>query len=124
MKVNEIRIIIDAPQEKVFEYTLEPKNTQFWVEESIPMETDTKQINVGTKYSNKHITRKVTDYERDKFIELTDIDGIYSCSYSFKKIENNKTELIFFESNSNGSEVEYPIDAGCFKKLKEIIENN
>lgn len=122
MKTNEIRIIINAPQEKVFEYTLDPKNTKYWVENSIEMTTDTDQINIRTKYSNEFITREVTDYERDKFLELTDVDGIYSCSYTFRKIDSEVTELIFFESNSDGSDIEYPIEQSNFEKLKEILE--
>lgn len=122
MKVNEIRITIKAPPEIVFRYTLEPKNTKHWVEDSLEMITDTEQIGLGTKYSNQYITREVTDYQRDSFLELTDIDGEYSCSYSFRKIDDDSTELIFFESNSDGSELEYPIEADCFKKLKETLE--
>lgn len=122
MKVNELRITIKAPPEIVFEYTLEPKNTPLWVEEAIEMKTDTNQINLGTKYSNEFIIREVIDYDHNKFIELADVDGVYSCSYSFRKIDEGNTELVFFESNSDGSELEYPIEADCFKKLKEILE--
>jgi len=122
MKTNEIRIEIVAPCQNVFEYTIEPKNTKHWVEGSIEMKTDTDQINVGTKYSNEFITRDVSDYERDKFIELTDLDGNYSCSYSFRKIDEDTTELVFFESHADGSELEYPIGDECFAKLKELLE--
>lgn len=122
MQTNEIRITIKAPPEIVFEYTLEPKNTKYWVEDSIEMTTDTDQIGLGTKYSNKHITREVTDYQRDNFLELADVDGIYSCSYSFRKIDDDTTELIFFESHNDGTELEYPIEADCFEKLKEVLE--
>lgn len=122
MKLNEIRVIINSPQEKVFEYTIEPKNTKHWVEDSIEMKTDTEQINLGTKYSNEFITREVVDYDRDKFIELSDIDGIYTCSYSFRKLDDDSTELIFFESNDDGSELEYPLEKESFKKLRKILE--
>jgi len=122
MTTNEIRVTINRSQQEVFEYTVEPKNTKHWVKDSIEMKTDTDQINIGTKYSNEFITREVTDYERNKFIELTDIDGIYSCSYSFRKIDENSTELTFFESNSGASELEYPLEQRYFEKLKEILE--
>ena len=123
MKVNEIRTIINIPQDELFEYTIEPKNTKHWVEGSIEMLTNTEQIDIGTQYSNEHVTREVVDYERDKFIELADINGIYSCSYTFRKINDDSTELIFFESNSDGSDLEYPIEAKCFEQLKEKLEN-
>lgn len=122
MKTNEIRIVINSPFETVFEYTIEPKNTKNWVEGSIEMKTDTEQINIGTQYSNEFITREVTDYERDKFIELADVDGVYKCSYTFRKIDENSTELIFFESHDDGSEPEYQLEKQHFQKLKELLE--
>lgn len=122
MKTNEIRITIKALPEKVFEYVLEPKNTQFWVEDSVEMKTDTDQINLGTLYSNEFITREVIDYQRDTFIELADTEGSYSCSYSFKKIDDETTEIIFFESHDDGLELEYPLEEKNFEKLKEILE--
>lgn len=122
MKTNEIRITIKAPPEIIFEYVLEPKNTKHWVEGSIEMKTDTEQINLGTKYSNEFITREVMDYDRNKFIELADVDGVYSCSYSFRKKDEDSTELIFFESHDDESELEYPIEVDCFQKLKEMLE--
>lgn len=122
MKSNEIRVTINAPREKVFEYTLEPKNTPEWVEGAIEMQTDTEQIGIGTKYSNEYLTREVTDYEKNLFLELTDLDGNYSCSYSFRKIDEENTELIFFESCTDGSELEFSIEKRFFEKLKEILE--
>ena len=86
------------------------------------MKTDTNQINLGTIYSNEFIKREVTDYDRNRFIELSDLDGTYSCSYSFKKLEDESTELIFFESHDDGSELEYPIDQESFERLREVIE--
>lgn len=124
MKVNEIRITIIAPISEVFEFTLEPQNTKQWVTDSVEMKTDTNQINLGTKYINKFITREVTDYDCNRFIELSDIDGSYVCSYSFRKIDDEATEIIFFESHDDGSELEYPLDQKNFEKLKELLENN
>lgn len=122
MKANEVRIVINRPQKEVFEFTLEPKNTPLWVHDAIEMQTDTMQINIGTKYSNEFITREVTDYDRDKFLELHDVEGTYSCSYSFRKIDEDTTELVFFESHDNASELEFPIEEKYFQKLKEVLE--
>lgn len=119
---NEIRVRINAPREKVFEYTLEPKNTPEWVEDAVEMQTSTEQIGIGTIYSNEYIGREVTDYEKNVFLELADMDGNYSCSYSFRKIDEENTELIFFESSNDGLELEFPIEKRFFEKLKEILE--
>lgn len=119
---NEIRVRINLPREKVFEYTLEPKNTPEWVIDAVEMETDTAQIGIATRYSNEYICREVSDYEKNVFIELTDLDGNYSCSYSFRKVDEETTELTFFESHSDGSDLEYPLDKKSFERLKEILE--
>jgi membrane peptidoglycan carboxypeptidase len=122
MKHKQIRVTINIPHEKLFEYVIEPKNTKFWVSGSIEMTTDTDQINTGTRYSNEFITREVTDYERNKFIELIDDDGNYSCSYTFRKIDDECTELIYFESNADGEDLEYPLELKYFEKLRELLE--
>tara|TARA_B100001179_G_C18604376_1_gene413091 strand:- start:357 stop:731 length:375 start_codon:yes stop_codon:yes gene_type:complete len=124
MVTNEIRMIVHAPHTEVFEFTVEPKNTKHWVKDSVEMSTDTKQINLGTQYSNEYVTREVTDYERDKFIELSDTHTPYTCSYSFRKISDTTTEIIFFESSNNEEELEHPLEHKHFEQLKELLEKN
>ena len=119
---NEIHIIINKSQSEVFEYMLEPKNTPKWID-FIKSETiDTEQIDVGTIYTNDFGTLTVTDYERNVYFELTDQDEKYQCSYSFKKIDDDTTEVIYFEAMLDGSELVEPFDAKYFEVLKELIE--
>lgn len=121
---NEIRIIINVPREKVFEFTLEPKNTPKWLDFISHEEVDTKQIGLGTKYTNDFGEMEVTDYERNVYFELTKIDSEYQCSYSYRKIDEDTTELIYFEGMLDGSELEDSLDEESFDKLKLILENN
>lgn len=122
MKTNEIRIIIDAPANDIFEFVLEPKNTPTWIEGAGEETVNTDQIGLGTVYSNDIGKWVVTDYEKGKFFELSDTSIHYSCSYSFRKINEICTELVYFESHSDGSNLENPMEEKNFKKLKEILE--
>lgn len=122
MKTNEIRITIASPQETVFEFTLEPKNTPLWVGSAGIETVDTQQIRLGTIYSNNSSQSEVTDYSRDKFIELSNKKTGYTASYSYRKIDAYITELIFFENMKDGSNLVQPMEQKSFEKLKELLE--
>lgn len=122
MKTNEIRIIINTPRKKVFEFTVEPKNTHLWIESSGEKTIDTKQIGLGTKYSSSYGVLEVTDYEKDVFFELTDEVKGYQCSYSYRKIDDTSTELVYFEAMFDGSDISDPLEVRYFEQLKEILE--
>lgn len=122
MKTNEIRIIINAPSNEIFEFVLEPENTPKWIEGAGTKTVNTEQIGLGTIYSNDIGEWVVSDYDRNKFFELSDESIYYSCSYSFRKIDEENTELIYFESHSDGSALEHPMERKNFEKLKEILE--
>jgi len=123
MKVKEIRIIINASCDEIFEFTVEPTNTPKWIEGAGEETIDTKQILIGTKYSNDIGTWEVTDYDKDVFFELTNKETGYSCSYSYRRIDDNTTELTYFESMEDGSELTEPMKEEHFEKLKILLEN-
>ena len=122
MKANEIRITIQKPRDEVFEYTLEPKNKKFWCE---PLETEivnTKQIGLHSQYRNNSDTFVVSDYEKNLFCEFTNEQTQYQYSYSFRKIDNDTTEVIYFEAMLDGSDLAKVMDKKYFTKLKELLE--
>lgn len=119
---NEIRIEINQVREKVFEFTLEPKNTPKWCVNIEHEEIDTDQIGIGTKYKNDFGELEVTDYEQNVYFELTEIGTQYQCSYSFRKIDDEHTELIYFEGMLDGSKLLEPMDIASFENLKEVLE--
>ena len=122
MKTNEIRITIKAPPDEVFEFTIEPKNTHLWIDTVDIQTVDTKQIGLGTKYTNRYGVLEVTDYDRNAFFELTDQKTGYRCSYSYRKIDSETTELVYFESMEDGSELIEPMNNRHFKKLQALLE--
>ena len=124
MKTNEIRITIESPPEKVFEYTIEPKNTPLWIDSARIETVDTEQINLGTNYINNYGVLTVTDYDRNKFFELINQKTGYVCSYSYRKVNDNETELIYFEYMQDESKLADPMKQESFHKLKEILETN
>ncbi len=119
---HEIRITIAKPQDEVFEYTLEPNNTPKWCSAIEHESVDTKQIGVGTKYTNNFGELEVTDYEKNVYFELSETDTEYQCSYSFRKVDENTTEIIYFEQMLDGSTLVSPMKEKSFKKLQEILE--
>ena len=122
MKTNEIRISIDVTLEKLFEFTVNPKNTNEWIGTAGEEAVNTEQIGLGTIYSNNYGELEVTDYEKDKFFELTNQKTSYQCSYTYRRLEDGPTELTYFEYMQNNSDLEEPMERRHFEKLKEILE--
>ncbi len=123
MKTNEIRIVISKPQREVFEYTLEPKNMPHWIEFLDEQGVDTEQIGMGTRYMNHLGNFTVIDYERDKFMEIEDKSQYFKASFSFRKIDDEQTEIVYFESKYNGEDLSNPLKKEYFENLKELIED-
>lgn len=123
-KTQEIRIIINQPKERVFEYVLEPKNTPNWCKSIESESIDTEQIGMGTIYTNNFGKLKVTDYERNVYFELSELGTEYQCSYSFHKIDDGSMELVYFEGMLEGSDLDEPMEKESFERLKEILEKD
>ena len=122
MKTNEIRIEIERPIKDVFEYTLEPQNKSIWCSIITEESVDTEQIGITSIYRNNLGSFKVSDYERNIFLELMSLDEKFQGSYSFRKRDDNTTELIYFEAMLDGSDLTEAMDKKYFKKLKELLE--
>ena len=72
----------------------------------------------------KHLNQSpTTDYEKNKFFELTDPNKGYICSYTYRETEGT-TELIYFEYMEKGEDLEAPLNKESCNRLKELIENN
>ncbi len=127
MQQNKVTIIIDKSIEEVFEFTTNPKNTHLWIpsiEEEIAEEYPPK---INTQYKNrgndfKWDFYKVLEFEKNKVFTLTDLKGIYTVKYTYKKLEDNKTEMEYFEWVSKG-ELSNPFTKDILLKLKSVIEN-
>lgn len=123
MTNNEIRITVDVPASKAFEFTLEPQNKKLWMKDYADETVSTDQINLGTFYLNPLGKLEVTDYEKDVFIELTHTENSYQSSYSFRKIDDTHTEIVYFEAMFDGSELIHPWEQSDFETLKTLLES-
>lgn len=122
MTTQEIRIEIKVPTKEVFEFTTEPENTSKW-RDTVQKETiNTECIGLGTVYTNEYGTLTVTDYEKDAFFELTNHETGYQCSYTYHKTDDTTTELVYFESIEDDSQLREPIERRHFEVLKTLLE--
>lgn len=122
MTTQEIRIKIKVPRTEVFEFTTEPENTPKWIDTVTKETINTERIGLGTMYTNEYGTLTVTDYEKDAFFELTNHETGYQCSYTYHKIDDDTTELVYFEAMEDGSELTEPMEQRHFEVLKTLLE--
>ena len=126
MKENRISIIIDCPVDKVFQFTLNPRNTSKWIEGIKQEESNKWPAKVGTIYRNESQNGVWRQY---KIVELVDnstftmqsAEGNYSVKYSFKKRDDDSTEFEYYEWVESGN-LEDPFTAETLQALKSVIE--
>lgn len=126
MKENKITIIINKPINEVFEFTTNPKNTHLWIfliKKEIAEEYPPK---IGTKYKNCDDASnwnfyKVIEIEKNKIFTLSDLKDDYNVKYTYQAIDDNKTEMEYFEWMKNG-ELKNPFTKDTLEKLKSIME--
>src|SRR3989344_4131987 len=119
MKNNKLTIVIDRPIEDVFEYTINPKNTHLWID-AIPEEVASEYPpKINTEYKHREgsvwIKFKVIEFERNKVFTLTDSNKNYTVRYTYKKINENKTELEYVEWMNKGK-LETPLTKETLEK--------
>jgi len=127
MKQNKIIIVIDRPIEEVFEFTTNPKNTHLWIpsiEEEIAEEYPPK---INTKYKNRGKNfewdyYQVLDFEKNKIFLLADLNKNYHVKYTYKKLNDNQTEMEYFEWMTEG-ELSNPFTKEILENLKSVVES-
>jgi len=124
MKENKLVIVINRPVEEIFEFTLNPKNTHLWIPSIKKEVSDEYPPKIGTIYKNVGIDGKwnyysIIEFEENKTFTLK--GNNYFVRYTFKKLGNNKTELIYYEWVESG-EIESPFTEDILLNLKELIE--
>ena len=127
MKENKIIIIINKPIEEVFEFTTNTKNTHTRIpsiDEEISSEYPPK---VGTRYKNRGENTdwdiyKVVESQKNKVFTLADLDDDYKVRYSYRKIDDNKTEMIYYEWMKKG-ELASPFTKNILMNLKSVMES-
>lgn len=128
MNKNTLHIIIHRPIEEVFEFTTNPLNTHLRIS-SIKQElSDIYPPEIGTIYKNtSNFTDrdyyKVKDFRTNEKFILTDLQENYCVQYSYKWINDNTTELEYYEYMTTW-ELINPFSYTHLEKLKLIMENN
>lgn len=122
-----LKIVINKPAKNVYEYYINPKNTPLWVESFVQEKTSEWPIKIGTHYINQSKNGSWGDYtvtalKENELFEFVSKDKNYHVRYTHKTLENNSSELTYYEWVDHG-ELEDPFPIEALQKLKECVEN-
>ncbi len=126
MKENKLTIIIDKPIDKVFEFTTSPQNTHLWIPSISKEVADEYPPKINTRYRNRGEGNnwdeyKVVDFLRNKLFILSDLDENYFVKYTYRRLDENRTEMEYFEWMTNG-ELSRPLTKSVLENLKSVME--
>ncbi len=126
MKTNKLTIRINKPVSEVFDFTINPQNTPRWIDFIVEETIDGKEIQLGTRYTNRDKEGKinlyeVTRFENEKVFELQSVPPQYTVAYTYTPISDTETELEYFEWIDSG-ELSSPFPMSAMQKLKEVME--
>lgn len=127
MKDNKLTIQINKPALQVYAFTLDPKNTPRWIDDSAREETNEWPPKVGTIYKNTGkngavLTFIMTEIVPNDYFELTSDDGKYHCRYTFRDLGDSTTEYEYHEWQDDG-DLEYVMPREVLEKLKKVLES-
>lgn len=126
MRENKITVTINKPIDKVFEFTTNPQNTHLWIHSISEEIADEYPPKINTRYRNRGKTNdwneyKVVDVKKDEIFILSDLKENYFVKYTYRKLDDNKTEMEYFEWMKNG-ELSNPFTKNILGNLKKVIE--
>jgi uncharacterized protein YndB with AHSA1/START domain len=126
MKENKIAIIINKPIDAVFEFTTNPQSTHLWIPSITEEVAEEYPPKINTRYKNRGENSdwneyKVVDFQKNKSFVLSGLDENYFVKYTYRKLDDNKTEMEYFEWITEG-ELEKPFTKDILENLKKVIE--
>jgi len=126
MRENKIIVVIDKPIDKVFEFTTNPQNTHLWIPSISEEVAEEYPPKINTRYKNRGENTnwdeyKVVDFQKNEVFILSDLDENYFVKYTYRKLDDNKTEMEYFEWMTNG-ELSKPFTEDILGNLKKVIE--
>lgn len=126
MKDNKLTIQINKPVSEVFDFLLNPKNTPLWIDSIVKEETNEWPVKVGSKYRNQSREGIWSEYtvlslDQNESFEFVKGDNNYHVRYTFKNIDDNMTELEYYEWVEQGN-IEEPFTIDLLNKLKSVLE--
>lgn len=125
MKENTLKIVINAPADKIFAFAINPENTGKWFAGIVEERANEWPVRLGTIYENRGANPDkwnrytVSAFEENKVFELTGEN--YSVHYTFAPLGDLATEVVYREWVEEG-ELSDPTTIGPFDKLKELME--
>lgn len=119
--------VINKPAHEVFMASLDPKNTPLWIDGMAEEQASESPAKLGTTYRNRGhkggwSEYSITEFEQDKIFTLSRKDGSYHVRYTFKPLDNGRTEFTYSEWEDSG-ELAHPLPEKAIQKLKQLIEN-
>lgn len=125
MKENKLRIVLDSPVHKVFEFTVNPKNTPLWIPSIVEEVTDEYPPQLNTKYKNRGESGawdeyKVIALKTNELFTLADSEENYRVQYSYRALEENKTEMEYFEWVNTG-DLSKPFTQDILENLRKFL---
>lgn len=126
MRENKLIIQIKKPVREVFAFLLNPSNSPLWIDSFVREETNEWPVKVGTIYRNQNREGKwaeytVTAFKENKMFGMTSADKNYHVRYILRPINNNTTELEYYEWVEE-RELEEPFTVKILNKLKAVLE--
>lgn len=126
MKEKRLTIVIDKPVSKVFDFTVNPKNTPKWIDGIVLEETNETPPRLGTIYRNKDKNDNWNEYEmsafeKNKMFELNRINENYHVRYTFTQTDDDKCNFEYYEWVDEG-ELDDTFSQEVLEKLKSIME--
>jgi len=126
MRENKLKIIINKSPNEVFDFTLKSKDTPLWISSIIKEEASERPPKLGPVYRNvnsKGVWSEylITAFGENKMFEMSSKDNNYHVRCTLKNINDNATELEYYEWMDKG-ELDNPFSLEILEKLKKILE--
>ena len=107
MKDTKLTITINCSPKKLFDYTLNPKNTSKWIDFIEKEETNEWPVKIGTIYKNvdnqgHKQELKITELVDGETFTMANLNSPYNVRYSFASKSPNATDLEYYEWVDNG----------------------
>ncbi len=127
MKDLRLTIQINKPVHEVFSFTLNPANTPLWVSSIVKEEVNEQKTRLETVYRNVNqggewSEYEITEYKENELFTMSKKNGNYHVRYIFKPINENTTQLEYYEWVDEG-DLEDPFTMDILEKLKNLLES-